>query len=61
MSLTELALAFVNTRPFVVGTIIGATTVKQVIENINTADIELDSELLSEINKIHEENPNPSP
>lgn len=61
MSLTELALAFVNTRPFVASTIIGATTVEQVIENINTADIELDSELLSEINKIHEENPNPSP
>ena len=62
MSLTELSLAFVNTREFVASTIIGATTVDQVIEkNINTADIQIGEELLSEINKIHEEIPNPSP
>ena len=50
---TELALGFVNTRPFVTSNIIGATSISQLEENINTVDIEISAELEAEINRIH--------
>ena len=34
MALTQMALAFVNSRPFVTSNIIGATTMEQLKENI---------------------------
>ena len=46
ISLTHLALAFVNTRPFVASNIIGATTMKQLKENIASIDIDLSEEIL---------------
>ena len=60
LSLTELALAFVNDRPFVTSNIIGATNLEQLKENIGTAQLQLNSEVLEEIDKIHEAIPNPS-
>ena len=36
MSLTHLALAYVNSRPFVTSNIIGATTMEQLKENIES-------------------------
>ena len=50
---TELALGFVNTRPFVTSNIIGATSIAQLQENINTVDVEISTELEAEINRIH--------
>ena len=61
ISLTHLALAFVNTRPFVASNIIGATTMKQLKENIASIDIDLSEEILEEINEVHLNQPNPSP
>jgi aryl-alcohol dehydrogenase-like predicted oxidoreductase len=61
ISLTHLALAFVNTRPFVASNIIGATTMKQLKENIESIDIDLSEEILDEINKVHLNQPNPAP
>ena len=61
MSLTHLALAFVNSQPFVTSNIIGATTMKQLKENIESIDVVLDDELLDEINQIHMSQPNPAP
>ncbi len=61
ISLTTLALAFVNQRPFVTSNIIGATNLDQLKENIDSVDIILDQEVLEEINAIHHENPNPAP
>ena len=60
MTLTQLALAFVNDRPFTTSNIIGATNLSQLKENIKTASINLTDSLLQEINTIHEGNPNPS-
>ena len=61
MSLTQMALAFVNQRPFVASNIIGATTVEQLKENIDSIDVELSDELLNKINAIHDAIPNPAP
>ena len=61
LSLTQLALAFVNTRPFVTSNIIGATTLAQLKENIDSVNINLSPEIIDEINKIHEQMPNPAP
>jgi aryl-alcohol dehydrogenase-like predicted oxidoreductase len=61
LSLTHLALAFVNQQPFVTSNIIGATTMSQLKENISSVDVELSLELLNKINNIHEIIPNPAP
>ena len=61
LSLTHLALAFVNSRPFVTSNIIGATTIDQLKENIESININLSDEVLDEINEIHEMQPNPAP
>ena len=61
MTLTEMSLAFVNDRPFVTSNIIGATTMEQLKENIDSVNIELSDEILNKIDVIHNNNPNPSP
>ena len=61
MTMVQLAQSFVNTRPFVTSNIIGATTMEQVKENIDSIDVELTDEIMEKINLIHNNNPNPSP
>ena len=61
MTMAQLAQAFVNTRPFVTSNIIGATTMEQLKENIDSVNIELSDEILNKIDVIHNSNPNPSP
>lgn len=61
LSLTGMALAFVSGRPFVTSNIIGATTVEQLKENIDSINIKLNEDMLREINAIHSKIPNPSP
>jgi aryl-alcohol dehydrogenase-like predicted oxidoreductase len=61
LTLTQMALAFVNHQDFVMSTIIGATTVEQLQENIAAFDTVLSSEIISDINKIQETFPNPAP
>ena len=53
------ANAFVNNRPFVTSNIIGATTMKQLEENIDSIDITLSEEILDKIEDIHLSDPNP--
>jgi len=61
LTLTQMALAFVNSRPFITSNIIGATTMEQLKENIETGDIDLSDEIIDKINLIHANNPNPTP
>ena len=61
LNLASMALAFVNGRPFVTSNIIGATTVEQLKENIDSINIKLNEDMLREINAIHSKIPNPSP
>jgi len=59
--MVQLAQAFVNSRPFVTSNIIGATTMEQLRENIESININLTEEVLDKINIIHNNNPSPSP
>jgi aryl-alcohol dehydrogenase-like predicted oxidoreductase len=60
MSPATLALAFVNSRPFVASNIIGATTMAQLKENIAALDVKLADEVLKEIDAIHTVMRNPA-
>jgi aryl-alcohol dehydrogenase-like predicted oxidoreductase len=61
ISLAQMALAFVNSRPFVTSNIIGATSIKQLEENIGSIDLKLNEEIYKAIEGIHNEIPNPAP
>ena len=56
---STFANAFVNNRPFVTSNIIGATSMDQLKENIDSIDIVLSDETFLEIEDIHLANPNP--
>lgn len=58
---TQLALAFVNSRSFVSANIIGATSMSQLQENIDSINITLDAETLHQIERIHSQYTIPSP
>lgn len=57
----QMALAFVNDRPFVTSNIIGATTLSQLQENIDSANLQLTDEVLNAIEQVHRAQPNPCP
>ena len=61
LTLAQMSLAFVNQRPFVTSNIIGATNLDQLKENIESINITLSNDILSEIDKVHAEIPNPAP
>jgi len=61
ISLAELSLAFVNHQSFVTSNIIGATTLEQLKENLESIHVELSQETLQKINEIQELQPNPAP
>ena len=61
LTLTQMALAFVNQQDFVTSTIIGATTLVQLQENIEAFETVLSPEVISGINTIQELFPNPAP
>lgn len=61
MSLSQMALAFVNQQAFTGSNIIGATTMEQLKENIASAQLQLSSDVISAINRIQDVIPNPAP
>lgn len=61
LSLTQLSMAFIAQQPFVSSTIIGATTLGQLGENIAAFETVLSSEVLAEIEKVHRIYSNPAP
>jgi len=61
LTLTELSLAFVRQQPWVTSSIIGATTMEQLKENIATINTTLSPEIIASINAINEQIPNPAP
>lgn len=61
LNFAQMSLAFVNTRPFVTSNIIGATSLEQLQENIDSIHVDLSEEILKEINGVHETYPNPAP
>lgn len=58
---TEMALAFVHSRPFVTSVIIGATKTEQLKENIDAGDVELSDEAIERINTVYMQHGSPCP
>lgn len=61
LSLTHLALAYVNSRDFLTSNIIGATTMEQLRENIDSTQITLSEDVLKGIEAIHKDFTYPAP
>jgi len=57
----QMALAYVNSRPFLGSTIIGATCMDQLRSNLASLQLTLTTDLLAEIEAIHQRYPNPCP
>ena len=58
---SQMALSYVNSRPFLTSNIVGATNLKQLKENIDSVDIKLNEKIIEKIEEIHKINPNPAP
>lgn len=61
LSPTQMALAYVLSRPFVTSVIIGATRLEQLQENLASVDLELSEDVLRAIEEIHQDHHNPCP
>lgn len=57
LDVNAMAIAFCLQRPFMMSTIIGATTMDQLKTNIGAADLVLSNEVLAGIEKIHRRYP----
>ena len=58
---SQMALAYVNSRPFLTSNIIGATSMQQLKTDIDSINIKLPKDIIRAIEAIHEKIPNPSP
>ena len=56
-----MAIAFVNSRPFLTSNIIGATNTEQLAVNQSAEDVVLSAEVVDGIEDIHNDIPNPAP
>ena len=57
----QMALAYVNSRPFLTSNIIGATNLEQLQSNLDSIKVKLSVEILEKIEAVHNQIPNPSP
>jgi aryl-alcohol dehydrogenase-like predicted oxidoreductase len=53
LDVSQMAIAFAMTRPFMTSVIIGATSTEQLANDIGAADLTLSPELLAEIDALH--------
>ena len=58
---SQMALAYVTSRPFVTSNIIGATNLEQLAINLESIDLSLSDEVIAGIEAIHATQPNPAP
>jgi len=61
LSPAQMALAYVNSRPFLTANIIGATTPEQLLEDIASIDVKLPETVLTAIEETHLSCPNVAP
>ena len=61
ITLAQMSLAFVNQQPFVTSNIIGATSVAQLKENIESIAVSLSEDVVKQIDTVHNNIPNPAP
>lgn len=60
MTPSEMALVFCKSRWFVTSTIIGATSLDQLKENIDAFDLEMSDEMLEDINQLYKKYRDPA-
>jgi aryl-alcohol dehydrogenase-like predicted oxidoreductase len=61
LSPAQMALAFARTRWFTSSVLLGATSVQQLQENLDSAEVTLTAEVLEQIEAVHRLYPNPAP
>lgn len=61
LSPAQMALAFVRTRSFSASVILGATSLQQLNENLDSAEVVLTPEVLEQIEAVHRLYPSPAP
>lgn len=61
LSPAQMALAYINSRPFLTSNIIGATSLAQLDENLGSLDLQLEDAVLEQIEAIHARMSNPCP
>jgi aryl-alcohol dehydrogenase-like predicted oxidoreductase len=59
LDVCQMALAFVNQKPFVTSNIIGATSMPQLKTNIDSINLTLDQDVLRDIETVHRTYPMP--
>ena len=59
LDVCQMALAFVNSRPFVTANIIGATSMEQLKTNIASIDLKLSDDVLADIEGVYKDYPIP--
>ncbi len=57
----QMALQYVTSRPFVTSNLVGATSLEQLRENLESTRVELDQALLEELETLHAEHHYPAP
>lgn len=61
LSPAQMALAWINQQPFVTSNLVGATTLAQLKENIDSVNLTLPPTVVNGIQRIHTRQPNPAP
>ena len=61
ISFSQMSLKFCEIQPFMTSVIIGATTMEQLKENIESVNIKLTEDLIKNLNDIQQIYPNPCP
>ncbi len=61
LSPAQMALAYARTRWFTASVILGATTLDQLQENLNSMELQLPADVLEQIEATHRRYPNPAP
>lgn len=61
LSPAKMALAYARTRWFTASVILGATTLTQLKENLDSSDMTLSADVIEQIEAVHRLYPNPAP
>ena len=61
LDFTQMSLKFCEIQHFTTSVIIGATTMEQLKTNIESVNVNLNSDIINDINKIQQKYPNPCP
>ena len=61
LDFTQMSLKFCEIQHFTTSVIIGATTMEQLKTNIESVNVNLNSDIINDVNKIQQKYPNPCP